>query len=196
MGGSVRKFIRPRAYYDIERRALKQIEKEKDKPRAAPKHKTSAKDHEDVYANPDPSILMKNEQLNSRMKGMYLESYGSAPEVKSKSNRPLPENRLQVESTYDKYGYHIPNRVAHGKVNFMQMMELLRKYSEAKGQYSAADIAEDYKVDPVKIQNVLSHFQVLQIHLPKEKGFQSSAANLEIKDSKTDPIGQIDSKGS
>lgn len=39
MGGSVRKFVNPRAYYNIERRALKKIEKEKDKPTAAPKHK-------------------------------------------------------------------------------------------------------------------------------------------------------------
>lgn len=46
MGGSLRKFIRPKAYYDIERRALKQIEKEK--PAPAPKHSAKT-DLDDAY---------------------------------------------------------------------------------------------------------------------------------------------------
>lgn len=47
MGASVRKFVKPRAYYDIERRAIKHIEKEQERPTAAPKHKGT--EQEDVY---------------------------------------------------------------------------------------------------------------------------------------------------
>jgi hypothetical protein len=48
-GGSVRKFVKPKAYYDIERRALKQIDKEK--PTPAPKHKSQRQDLDDAYGN-------------------------------------------------------------------------------------------------------------------------------------------------
>ncbi|XP_048771453.2 NADH dehydrogenase [ubiquinone] 1 alpha subcomplex assembly factor 4-like [Ostrea edulis] len=191
MGGSVRKFIRPKAYYDIERRALKQIEKEK--PAPAPKHSTIT-DLDDAYANPDPSLTQKNERLHSRMKDMYLESYEPALEVKSKSKRPLPENRLHVESSFDEHGYHIPQRISHGKVNFLQMMELLRKYSDSKGQYSPADIAKDYKVDPVKIRNVVNYFQVLQIHLPKMETKQNVKSTTGELNSKSDRMRLTDAK--
>lgn len=196
MGGSVRKFVNPRAYYNIERRALKKIEKEKDKPTAAPKH--NKHEQVDVYSNPDPQIVEKNEKLHSRMQHLYLESYGPAPGVKSKSNRPLPQDREEFETSFDTYGYHIPNRLAQGKVDFVQMLDILKKYSDTKGEYSAADIAKDYKVDPTKMQNVLTHFQVLQVIMPKEDveemQTEESTEEIETTDLKSNQIAPSDSK--
>lgn len=195
MGGTVRKFVNPRAYYNIERRALKKIEKEKEKPTAAPKH--NKYEQVDVYSKQDPQIYEKNEQLHGRMQNLYLESHGPPPEVKS--SRPLPSDRGEFESSFDSYGYYIPIRTGHGKVNFLQMMDILKKYSETKGEYSAADIAKDYRVDPTKMQNVVTHFQVLQIHLPKEHvrdpEEDESLQELETTDLKSNQIEPSVSKG-
>lgn len=120
-------------------------------------------------------------------------------QVKSKSSRPLPQDREEFESSFDSYGYHIPNRVGHGKVNFLQMLDILKKYSETKGEYSAVEIAKDYKVDPTKMQNVLTHFQVLQIIMPKEgveeTQTEESTEELETTDLKSNQIAPSDSKG-
>lgn len=127
-------------------------------------------------------------------------------QVKSKSSRPLPQDREEFQSSFDSYGYHIPNRVGHGKVNFLQLLDILKKYSETKGEYSAADIAKDYKVDPTKMQNVVTHFQVLQMIMPKgdveETKTEESTEELETtdsnqivpSDSKANQIAPSDSK--
>ena len=88
--------------------------------------------------------------------------------MRAKTSRPLPDNRFQVQSTFDIHGYHIPSRTPQGKVNYLQMLDILKKYSESKGEYDARDISKDYKVDPVKIQNVVKYFQVLQVYLPPQ----------------------------
>lgn len=118
--------------------------------------------------------------------------------MKSKSNRPLPQDREEFETSFDTYGYHIPNRLAHGKVDFVQMLDILKKYSDTKGEYSAADIAKDYKVDPTKMQNVLTHFQVLQVIMPKEDveemQTEESTEEVETTDLKSNQIAPSDSK--
>lgn len=118
--------------------------------------------------------------------------------MKSKSNRPLPQDREEFETSFDTYGYHIPNRLAHGKVDFLQLLDILKKYSDTKGEYSAADIAKDYKVDPTKMQNVLTHFQVLQVIMPKEDveetQTEESTEEIETTDLKSNQIAPSDSK--
>ena len=74
------------------------------------------------------------------------------------------------------------------------MMELLRKYSDSKGQYSPADIAKDYKVDPVKIRNIVNYFQVLQIHLPKTNTKQNVKSATGKLDSTSDHARLTDPK--
>lgn len=118
--------------------------------------------------------------------------------MKSKSNRPLPQDREEFETSFDTYGYHIPNRLAQGKVDFVQMLDILKKYSDTKGEYSAADIAKDYKVDPTEMQNVLTHFQVLQVIMPKEDveemQTEESTEEVETTDLKSNQIAPSDSK--
>lgn len=118
--------------------------------------------------------------------------------MRAKTSRPLPDNRFQVQSTFDIHGYHIPSRTPQGKVNYLQMLDILKKYSESKGEYDARDISKDYKVDPVKIQNVVKYFQVLQVYLPPSQsraGPLLSRERLGTSDRVPDQTEQPDPQG-
>lgn len=118
--------------------------------------------------------------------------------MRGKTSRPLPDNRFQVQSTFDIHGYHIPSRTPQGKVNYLQMLDILKKYSESKGEYDARDISKDYKVDPVKIQNVVKYFQVLQVYLPPSQsraGPLLSRERLGTSDRVPDQTEQPDPQG-
>lgn len=118
--------------------------------------------------------------------------------MRAKTSRPLPDNRFQVQSTFDIHGYHIPSRTPQGKVNYLQMLDILKKYSESKGEYDARDISKDYKVDPVKIQNVVKYFQVLQVFLPPSQsraGPLLSRERLGTSDRVPDQTEQPNSQG-
>ena len=78
------------------------------------------------------------------------------------------------------------------------MLDILKKYSESKGEYDARDISKDYKVDPVKIQNVVKYFQVLQVFLPPSQsraGPLLSRERLGTSDRVPDQTEQPDSQG-
>lgn len=78
------------------------------------------------------------------------------------------------------------------------MLDILKKYSDIKGEYSVVDIVKDYKVDSVKMQNVLIYFQVLQVIMFKEDveemQIEEFIEEVEIIDLKLNQIVSLDFK--
>ena len=84
-------------------------------------------------------------------------------QFKSKA-RPLPENRSTAEDP--EFGYLEPVRIPEGKCSMRQALEFITNHQADKIQFSAANIADQYKLEKGNVQKVLKYFHMLDVQIP------------------------------
>ncbi|XP_060067739.1 NADH dehydrogenase [ubiquinone] 1 alpha subcomplex assembly factor 4-like [Ylistrum balloti] len=153
--------------FNIENRVNKVLDREK--PDVAPRHETTSKLLEEFAAD-NPELFeeqkKKNLDLHERLKQVRLESTGSLPEIKS---RRLPERNRLNEPTISGYrGFLDPEKVPEGKLTLKNAMRILTKVQETPDLDSNAvkNIAKEYKLDLLQVQQLLRHFKALEMKFP------------------------------
>lgn len=167
MGKIASKLMRPIKNFNVENRAQRVLQSEK--PRPAPRHPSTiaalereAKEHPDYLKEQK----IKHEKLNEFLKQIRVESTGVNTEIRAKTDRSLPENRSKAEPS--EYGFPDPDRIPEGKASLRQALGFISQHYMDPTTHTAQVIAEQYKLDVGQVTNVLLHFQILHMHIPKE----------------------------
>ncbi|XP_043251711.1 protein NDUFAF4 homolog [Colletes gigas] len=162
MGGIYSRLTSPIRKYNIENRAHKIISKEK--PIAAPQFPSVAQQKEIVdKLHPDfmDTAYKKDTQLDERLKSVYVSSIGSENKsmvTDASSTRPLPRETSDYRESED--GYRDPIVVPEGKCSTRQAVTFLKKYKEKFPEYTAEQIALEYKLDKQVAENIVEHFRI------------------------------------
>ncbi|KAL5009925.1 hypothetical protein ScPMuIL_012230 [Solemya velum] len=128
--------------------------------------------HFEEFSAEHPEYLeaqkVKNEHLLQNLKHMHVESHDPVQEkqMTESAKRPLPENRDRV--TESEFGFQEPSFVPVGKASIKQVMDFIAQHQGQPEAYTAQDIASEYKLELVQVQQVLRYFQGYQMYLPKE----------------------------
>lgn len=165
MGKVMSHFVkRPVRNWNVENRAFREIERQKDKPKLAPLHASTEKPIQD-FRDDNPGLLneqqMKNEALHSRL-GEMLAKPDKVPEPRSRS---LPEDRGMREDP--EYGYLEPTHVSKGFCSIRQALEFICEHHTDPKQNTANQIAQQYSLEPHNVEQILRHFKPLQVQIPK-----------------------------
>jgi len=170
--GQVRsRIVRPFKNYNVEHRAEKILEKRQTVPESAPKHETTVKKF-DRFREENPELLeavnTKYESLHDKLKTVYVESQGTNTEIKpAKAREPIKlsrEFREESELGSMEVDYEVPE----GRVSLRTALEILSQHQLSPESITAGSIAKDHKLQEQQVQHVLTHFKVLQLHIPKE----------------------------
>ena len=62
----------------------------------------------------------------------------------------------------------VDSEVPQGRSSLKTLMGFISRHQEDPKAHPAATIAKDHGLDAAVVQNVLTHFKVMQLHLPKE----------------------------
>ncbi|XP_046374316.1 NADH dehydrogenase [ubiquinone] 1 alpha subcomplex assembly factor 4-like [Haliotis cracherodii] len=167
MGRAVSKMSRPLKNFNVENRAHRAIDKQGDQPKVAPRYPSSAP-LLDKFADDHPEYLTaqktKHGKLVDNMRKLQLDSHGPPPEIKSKP-RPKPESRDKLEDP--EFGFLEPERIPAGRTSIRQAMQFITQHQSAPQDYKSSQIAHEYKLDEVHVQQILKYFQTFHMHLPK-----------------------------
>ncbi|GFO06644.1 NADP dehydrogenase [ubiquinone] 1 alpha subcomplex assembly factor 4 [Plakobranchus ocellatus] len=166
MGGRI---TRPIRNINIENRAAKALDRQKKAPKAAPKHATTV-DKLSQMQQEHPEFLSdvenKNERLHERLKHIYIDS--KDPPITIKSSQPAPQLSRRALQDRDLGVMDVEGEVPQGRSSLKSLMAFISSHQENPTQHSAAAIAEEHHLDEAAVQNVLAHFRVMQLHIPKE----------------------------
>jgi len=173
--------IRPSQRYAVEHRAEKVITKIADpaeKPIRAPMFKSDA-DLLEKIRQTQPTVAAaahrKDDHHHDRLRDVFVTSEDPMFEGDPGENnpdRPMPIIRVK------QYADNIPAalrrtgpdvKVKRGKVDINTAIEFLSKRKEKGIAYTAQDIAEEHKLNPETVANVLQYFAVFTMHTPVPK---------------------------
>ncbi|RUS78006.1 hypothetical protein EGW08_014223 [Elysia chlorotica] len=163
------RITRPFRNFNVENRAAKVLERQQKTPKAAPKHATTvdAISHMQLdQAQISNDVENKNERLHEHLKQIYVDSKDSPIEIKS-SRGALPLSRRAVGDP-ELGVMDVDSEVPKGRSSLKTLMELISRHQTDPSGYPATTIAKDHSLDEAAVQNVLTHFKVMQLHLPKE----------------------------
>lgn len=75
-------------------------------------------------------------------------------------------------AAYYDLGYHETDvqKVPRGKVTLRQAIQFISDHQQHPEEWTAERIANEYKVKRENVDNIIEHFRMFQIHLPKEEG--------------------------
>ena len=106
--------------------------------------------HVNLNLNPFNSQLEQRRQLNP--------------------DKPLPTARTQVEDF--EYGYQEPDikKVSLGKCTLRQAIQFISDHQEKPNEWTAARIADEFKLKQENVDQILEHFRMFQVHIPKTEG--------------------------
>ncbi|XP_069125870.1 NADH dehydrogenase [ubiquinone] 1 alpha subcomplex assembly factor 4-like [Argopecten irradians] len=181
IGNTAKRATRFVKRFNLENRVNKVLEK--DKPDLAPRHETTTKIL-DQFAADNPELYeeqkKKDEDLHERLKQIRLESSGNLPEIKS---RRLPERDRMNEPKISGYrGFLDPQRVPEGRLSLKDAMKILTRVQESpiSDQSAVKDIAKEYKLDQLHVQQLLRNFKSLEMKFPDalKKKYPSLADDL------------------
>jgi Uncharacterised protein family (UPF0240) len=81
--------------------------------------------------------------------------------------KPLPLARGHVEDF--ELGYQEPDvkRVTRGKCTLRQAIQFISDYQQLPGEWNAERIATEYKMKQENVEQILEHFRMFQVHIPK-----------------------------
>lgn len=174
MGKVLSSLSRQVKMFNIEARAHKIISKEK--PTVAPSYPYAIKDMERADRE-DPGFMekekIKDMQLDKHLKDVYVVSRDPVKKAEStketKEDRPLPLMRSSVD--YPEYGYVEPGvtEVPQGKFTLKQAMKFIADHQSQPDVYTAQHVAKDYKIDVKLAENVVTHFRMFDLHMPKTR---------------------------
>ncbi|XP_012946643.1 protein NDUFAF4 homolog, partial [Aplysia californica] len=83
------------------------------------------------------------------------------------AQKPLPLSR-ETKFESDLGAMDIEYEVPEGRADLKSVLEFLSKHQLNPDIATSSSIARDFRLDEAEVQNVLSHFKVLQIHIPQE----------------------------
>lgn len=165
------RLTRPIRNFNVENRAAKAIERQQKAPKAAPKH-AGTMDAISQTQQEKTQILSemenKNEMLHERLKQIYVDSKDNPIQIKSA--RPVVSLTRQAvaESDLGVLDVSADEEVPQGRSSLKTLISLISRYQEDPTTKTTAEIAKDHRLDPTVIQDVLTHFKVMHLHLPKE----------------------------
>lgn len=175
MGALVTKALRPIKAFNIENRAHRVIAKEK--PTPAPRYPDNIEDLKrtlEADPNIDEKLDKKNEDLDNRLKDVYVTSFGRPEDditrektAENKSKRPLPQDRRMPEE-YD-FGFKEPDRVTYGRTTLRDAINFISAHQTNPDEVTAAKIAFEYKLKEEHVQSVLKYFKTYEVYLPETK---------------------------
>ncbi|XP_050394579.1 NADH dehydrogenase [ubiquinone] 1 alpha subcomplex assembly factor 4 [Patella vulgata] len=161
---SVRRYARN---FNAENRAQKAIEKREKQKVVAPRHQ-STQNLLKNFSEEHPEYLneqqRKNEKLLHNLKDLKVDSFGPPPEIRY--TRPFPASR--ENPTTPEYGVQEPKIIPVGKVSIKQAIEIITNHRVSPTEHSSKTIAKQYKLQEPIVEQVLRHFQTLNMHIPKE----------------------------
>uniref|UniRef100_A0A2M3ZD05 NADH dehydrogenase [ubiquinone] 1 alpha subcomplex assembly factor 4 n=1 Tax=Anopheles braziliensis TaxID=58242 RepID=A0A2M3ZD05_9DIPT len=155
--------------FNVEGRAQKVISQAKPKP--APKFESNLRDLERVLKE-HPEIVeeqsRKNVTLDEHLRQVYVTSKDTLPEPLPNANqaadKPLPINRASVEE-YE-FGHLEPRTITKGRCTLRQAVQFIGNHQTDPEQWTAAKIAEYYRMKESLVVDILAHFKSFEVHLP------------------------------
>lgn len=75
-------------------------------------------------------------------------------------------------AAYYDLGYHEPDvqKVPRGKCTLRQAIQFISDHQQNPKDWTSERIANEFKLKRENVGNILEHFRMFQIHLPKEEG--------------------------
>lgn len=174
MGALATKALRPIKSFNIENRAHRVISKEK--PTPAPRYPSNMEDlKRAMKADPnlDDKLDKKDPGLDSRLKDVYVTSYGKPEDditrevQKQNPDRPLPQDRKLVEE-FD-FGFKEPDKVSYGRTTLRHAVNFISAHQMNPDEVTASTIALEYKLKEEDVQNILKYFKTYEVYLPETK---------------------------
>uniref|UniRef100_A0A336MI24 CSON012648 protein n=1 Tax=Culicoides sonorensis TaxID=179676 RepID=A0A336MI24_CULSO len=169
-------FIRAAQNFNIESRAHRVLDKQKaGEIRPAPKYEANIREMERVLTeNPEyiKKLSQKDTPLDDRLKNVYVKSETEIirnpekPEGESTA-RPLPVSRTTPEDF--EFGYLESEKVPRGKIAMRSVLEMLNKHQLNPESSSSAEFSNQYKVKEEYINDILTHFRLLSVHVNDPK---------------------------
>lgn len=85
-------------------------------------------------------------------------------------NRPLP--KLTTSPDDFELGYQEPDikRVPTGKCTLRQAIQFISDHQQKPTEWTAARIADEFKMKQENVENILENFRMFAIHIPKDQG--------------------------
>ncbi|XP_053978773.1 protein NDUFAF4 homolog [Hylaeus volcanicus] len=169
MGKVYSTLMRPLRTFDIVHRAHDVISEQK--PTAAPQYPSTAKEKE-LVDKMDPDFMKKhnekNAQLDSRLKEVYVTSNDPNNESAKQpaSSRPLPLNRT-TSSSFE-FGFYESRVIPEGKCSLRQALTFLGNHNNNPTEYTIEKIALEYKLDKQVVANIIEHFSVPRMVMPRK----------------------------
>merc|ERR1719150_530108 len=116
------------------------------------------------------SIHKVEKDLLDRLKVVYVDSKDPHPNPMMEENpsRPLPQDVSQHYSEFVPAQMRLERpgqrrKIPPGKVSLDQSVNILSKFKESEGRFSAADISEEYKLNKEVAANIVRHFEIFNI---------------------------------
>ncbi|XP_055384896.1 protein NDUFAF4 homolog [Condylostylus longicornis] len=155
--------------FNVENRAHRFLDKEKLPP--APKFESSYEDMKRTLTD-DPEFVERASKrdvlLDNRLKQVFVTSeIHKLTQIEEDEKKPLPLNRSAVEDF--EFGFKEPVKVTIGRCTLRQAMKFLVDHESDPTVFTAAKIAEDYKIKHDTVEKILKHFRIFQIHIPDKK---------------------------
>ncbi|XP_037823739.1 protein NDUFAF4 homolog [Lucilia sericata] len=164
--------------FNVENRAHRILEREK--PVAAPKYEGNLRDMERTMEL-DPNFLeklnKKDSALDERLKNVYVTSqdrfidYG-LKRSQSSEDKQLPLDRHTPEDF--EFGYMEPQRITIGRCTLRQALKFITDHQSEPEKWTPAKIAEDYKMKPELVDNILKYFRSYNIYIPDQRSSKDS----------------------
>lgn len=80
--------------------------------------------------------------------------------------KKLPEDRSKIEDT--EFGFPVPKVIPEGKCTLKTALTFISEHSSTPTKVTAETIAKEYSLNKVDVENVLKHFQMYHVQLPKD----------------------------
>ncbi|GFR94241.1 NADH dehydrogenase [ubiquinone] 1 alpha subcomplex assembly factor 4 [Elysia marginata] len=165
------RLTRPIRNFNVENRAAKALERQQKAPKAAPKHASSVDAMSHMQQDKGQildDVENKNERLHERLKQIYVDSKDAPIQIKS-ARTAVPLTRQTFgEPDLGVMDVTADTEVPRGKSSLKVLMSFISRHQEDPNSHPATVIAKDHSLDPTVVQNVLTHFKVMHLHLPKD----------------------------
>lgn len=165
MGGARSVLTKPFKNFNIESRVHRELERHSEKPKVAPRHKTSqGRRLQDIDLSDEDEITKKDELLLDMLKSVRIDSTGPPPP--NPKERPLPEEIST--KPLPEYGIVEPKHIQPGKLTIRQALDMISKYQSDPRTFNSAHLAKEYNLELYDTQQILKHFQTFHMHIPKK----------------------------
>ncbi|KAF5286172.1 hypothetical protein FQR65_LT12930 [Abscondita terminalis] len=164
MGKILSALYRPVRDFNLESRVHKIISK--DKPLAAPKHKSKEYPRQNKESPTIEDFVQKNETLDKYLKNVYVISHHQRSFHNQDAQKPLPIDRHTIEDSI--FGYHEPKRVPYGRVTLKSVLKFISEYQTDTRENTIKKIADANKLSEKSVENIISYFRVYEVYVPEK----------------------------